>query len=158
MLITCCHTEIEVTDQTFYLTQSQCTDTGPTSPNADPISTGMLNRQETTAKNCLPLFTAKLFQGSELCNQWQGSEESRLLSPHLWFYFPDWRYTKGSNLRQTPVWQDRFFLDSKLAWNMEVLMNLNLYTDSCVACVKRMFISAGKAIFWGDWKILWWFF
>ena len=33
----CCHTEIEVADQTFYLTQSQYTDTGPTSPSADPI-------------------------------------------------------------------------------------------------------------------------
>ena len=31
---TCCHTEIEVADQTFYLTQSQYTDTGPTSPSA----------------------------------------------------------------------------------------------------------------------------
>ena len=37
---TCCHTEIEVADQTFYLTQSQCTDTGPTSPSADPMSLG----------------------------------------------------------------------------------------------------------------------
>ena len=37
---TCCHTEIEVVDQTFYLTQSQYTDTGPTSPNADPITPG----------------------------------------------------------------------------------------------------------------------
>ena len=37
---TCCHTEIEVADQTFYLTQSQYTDTGPTSPSADPITTG----------------------------------------------------------------------------------------------------------------------
>ena len=36
----CCHTEIEVADQTFYLTQSQYTDTGPTSPSADPISPG----------------------------------------------------------------------------------------------------------------------
>ena len=35
---TCCHTEIEVADQTFYLTQSQYTDTGPTSPSADPIT------------------------------------------------------------------------------------------------------------------------
>ena len=32
-----CHTEIEVADQTVYLTQSQYTDTGPTSPSADPI-------------------------------------------------------------------------------------------------------------------------
>ena len=35
-----CHTEVEVADQTFYLTQSQYTDTGPTSPRADPITTG----------------------------------------------------------------------------------------------------------------------
>ena len=34
---TCCHTETEVADQTFYLTQSQYTDTGPTSPSADPV-------------------------------------------------------------------------------------------------------------------------
>ena len=37
---TCCHTEIVVADQTFYLTQSQYTDTGPTSPSADPITPG----------------------------------------------------------------------------------------------------------------------
>ena len=37
---TCCHTEIDVADQTFYLTQSQYTDTGPTSPSADPITPG----------------------------------------------------------------------------------------------------------------------
>ena len=37
---TCCHTEIEVADQTFYLTQSQYTDTGPTSPSADPRTPG----------------------------------------------------------------------------------------------------------------------
>ena len=37
---TCCHTEIEGADQTFYLTQSQYTDTGPTSPSADPIRPG----------------------------------------------------------------------------------------------------------------------
>ena len=38
--LTCCHTEIKVADQTFYLTQSQCPDTGPTSPSADPIMPG----------------------------------------------------------------------------------------------------------------------
>ena len=32
---TCCHTEIEVAGQTFHLTQSQYTDTRPTSPSAD---------------------------------------------------------------------------------------------------------------------------
>ena len=38
---TCCHTEIEVADPTFYLTQSQSqTDTGRTGPNADPITPG----------------------------------------------------------------------------------------------------------------------
>ena len=37
---TCCHTEIEVADQTFYLTQSQYTDTGMTSPSTDPITPG----------------------------------------------------------------------------------------------------------------------
>ena len=37
---TCCHTEIEGADQTFHLTQSQYTDTGPTSPSADPITPG----------------------------------------------------------------------------------------------------------------------
>ena len=37
---TCCHTEIEVADQTFHLTQSQYTDAGSTSPSADPITPG----------------------------------------------------------------------------------------------------------------------
>ena len=37
---TCCHTEIEVADPTFHLTQSQYTDTGPTSPSTDPITPG----------------------------------------------------------------------------------------------------------------------
>ena len=36
----CCHTKIEVADPTFYLTQSQYTDTGPTSPSTDPITPG----------------------------------------------------------------------------------------------------------------------
>ena len=37
---TCCHTEIEAADPTFHLTLSQHTDTGPTSPSADPITPG----------------------------------------------------------------------------------------------------------------------
>ena len=37
---TCCHTEIEVEDQISYLSQSQYTDTWPTSPSADPVSSG----------------------------------------------------------------------------------------------------------------------
>ena len=35
-----CHTETEVADQTFHLTKSQYTDTGPTSPIAGPITPG----------------------------------------------------------------------------------------------------------------------
>ena len=38
--LTCCHTVIEDADSTFNLTQSQYTDTGPTSPSADPITPG----------------------------------------------------------------------------------------------------------------------
>ena len=37
---TCCHTETEVAVSTFHLTQSQYTDTGPTSPSTDPITPG----------------------------------------------------------------------------------------------------------------------
>ena len=35
-----CHTEIEVADPTFYLTHSQYTDSGPTSPSTNPIMPG----------------------------------------------------------------------------------------------------------------------
>ena len=35
---TCCHTEIEDADQTFYHAQSQYTDTVPTSPSDDPLT------------------------------------------------------------------------------------------------------------------------
>ena len=37
---TWCHTEKEVADPTFHLTQSQYTDTRPTSPSTDPITPG----------------------------------------------------------------------------------------------------------------------
>ena len=47
---TCCHTEIEVADQMFYLTQSQYTDTGPTSPSADPITPGAWQGSHWSAK------------------------------------------------------------------------------------------------------------
>ena len=36
----CCHTEIQVAEQSFHLTQPKYTDTGPTSPSADPIAPG----------------------------------------------------------------------------------------------------------------------
>ena len=41
---TCCHTEIKAADPTFHLTQSQYTDTGLTSPSADPITPGAWHR------------------------------------------------------------------------------------------------------------------
>ena len=41
---TCCHTEMEVADQTFHLSQSQYTDTGPTSPSTNPITPGSWHR------------------------------------------------------------------------------------------------------------------
>ena len=47
---TCCHTEIEVADQTFCLSQSQYTDTGPTSPSADPIAPGARQVSHWSAK------------------------------------------------------------------------------------------------------------
>ena len=37
---TCCHTETEVANQACHLTQSQNTDTEPTSPTADPATPG----------------------------------------------------------------------------------------------------------------------
>ena len=37
---TSCHTEIEVAGQTFHLTPSQYTYSGPTSPSTDPITPG----------------------------------------------------------------------------------------------------------------------
>ena len=38
---TCCHTEVEAADPTFYLTLSKYTDTSLTSPSADPITPGI---------------------------------------------------------------------------------------------------------------------
>ena len=37
---TYCHAAIEAADQTFYLTQSQYTDIGPTSASTDPVTPG----------------------------------------------------------------------------------------------------------------------
>ena len=47
---TCCHTDIEVAHQTFYLTQSQYTDNGLTSPSADPIMPGAWQGSHWSAK------------------------------------------------------------------------------------------------------------
>ena len=64
---TCCHTGIEIADQTFYLTQSQYTDTGPTSPSADPI-------------------TPSAWQGSN----WSANfEVAGMTRPRTWIQTPD---------------------------------------------------------------------
>ena len=47
--LTCCHTEIQVAGPISHLTQSQCTDTGPTSPSADPITPGALQGSHRSA-------------------------------------------------------------------------------------------------------------
>ena len=47
---TCCHSEIKASDQTFHLTQSQYTDTAPTSPSADPITPGAWQGSHWSAK------------------------------------------------------------------------------------------------------------
>ena len=47
---TCCHTEIEVADPTLHLTQSQYTDTGPTSPSTNPITPGAWQDSHWSAK------------------------------------------------------------------------------------------------------------
>ena len=48
-MFTCCHTEIEVADQTFHLTQLQYTDTGPTSPSTDSVTPGARQRSHWSA-------------------------------------------------------------------------------------------------------------
>ena len=54
---TCCHTEIEVADQTFYLTQSQYADTGPTSPSPDPITPRAWQGSHWSANFCVTGMT-----------------------------------------------------------------------------------------------------
>ena len=51
----CCHTEIEDADSTCYLAQSQYTDSGPTSPTADPTIP--------EARQCSPLSSNNRVSG-----------------------------------------------------------------------------------------------
>ena len=46
----CCHTETEVADHAFYLTQSQCADTWPTSPSTDTTTPGARQGSHWSAK------------------------------------------------------------------------------------------------------------
>ena len=49
---TSCHTETETADRTCCLPQSQSTDTGPTSPSADPMAPGVdINSQLISGDN-----------------------------------------------------------------------------------------------------------
>ena len=57
---TCCHTETEVAAQNICLTQSQYTDTGPTSPSANPRQPGA---ESTEWQGSYSIFF------SNLCNQ-----------------------------------------------------------------------------------------
>ena len=50
---TCCHTEIQVADQTFHLTQSQYTKSGQTRPSTDPMTPGAWQGSHWSANNLL---------------------------------------------------------------------------------------------------------
>ena len=54
---TCCHTGIESADPTFYLTQSQYTDTRPTRPSADPITPHAWQGSHWSANVCVTGMT-----------------------------------------------------------------------------------------------------
>ena len=59
---TCCHTERQAADQTFHLTQSQYSDTGPASPSADPITPGATG---------VPMFKSLVWFGPEKSRRMQ---------------------------------------------------------------------------------------
>ena len=77
---TCCHAETEVTAQTFYLTQSQYTDTGPVSPSADPMTPDVATlRQKLQINLSIPPSHSILTPGQPTTTDpltpgaWQGS-------------------------------------------------------------------------------------
>ena len=55
----CCHTETAVADRTFYLTQSQYTDSGPTSLNANPIAPGWVATEVSMFRSLVQLDLEK---------------------------------------------------------------------------------------------------
>ena len=126
---TCCDTEIEVADQTFYLTQSQHTDTGPTSPSADPIMPGA----------------------------WQGSHWSVNFKSLVWLDPEKSRRKRDSNpessapeadaLTQPLAQRDGFtkkrYWHSEWLWNMSIL--LKKYSIMCKCkyqCFSMLFVLA----------------
>ena len=86
---TCCHTETEVVDQTFHLTQSQYTDIRPNSPSADPHSASR------TRGNFSPNCTMTSGQPSSR-NRWVPTLRSRGSNSHPRFLYPS-----GERLLQT---------------------------------------------------------
>ena len=68
----CCHTEIKVEHQTFYLTQSKRADTGPTSPSSDPVTPG--------ARGCAMRANQDEAKKCDTQNQYK-TEQSRTILP-----------------------------------------------------------------------------
>ena len=75
-IFTCCHTEMEAADQTFHLTQSQYTDTGPTSPSADPITPGAWQKRR--EKSCSG--TLSVIKGAPLSNDQQYKQTTKRMA------------------------------------------------------------------------------
>ena len=97
--VTCCHTEIEVADQTFYLTQSQYTDTGPTSP-----ALTLKHQAPGRVANGVPFFKSPVWLGPEKITSPAGFEPGifRSLDGRLnheaneAVHARRWRYTAGA--------------------------------------------------------------
>ena len=88
---TCCHTEIEVADPTFYLTQSQYTDTGPTNPSADPITRQAPDRVAAG----VPIFNSLVGLDPE---KWDSNPGSSTLQADTLTTRPTRRSSRGTDL------------------------------------------------------------
>ena len=95
----CCHTEIEVADPTFHLTQSQYTDTGPTSPSADPITPGTWQGSHWSA----------IFEVTGMTRPWK-------IPPQVGFE-PGIFRSRGGRLTTRPTRRSWWFLSNKLLTN-----------------------------------------
>ena len=91
--ITCCHTEIEVADQTFYLTQSQYIDTGSTSPSADPITPGAWQGSHWNANFEVTGMTPP---GKKYCRKRESNPGSSALEADVLTTRPTRRWCKGN--------------------------------------------------------------
>ena len=58
-MLTCCNTKVEITDQTFYPTQTHFTGTGPTSTSADPKTPGASQGSHRSASLKIPTTQAR---------------------------------------------------------------------------------------------------